>query len=66
MELDNDFIDGCDINFASPSMYTTDEGAIGLVMFADVEFTDPKAIEQRKAEWVALFAEEEIPDEVAS
>lgn len=53
-ELDDDFLDGCDIEFDDPAMNCPDEDLDALVLFADVDFLDSEAVEARKAEYAAL------------
>lgn len=52
---ENDFVDGCDLDFRDPSQETTDENIDVLVMFADV-WDDEKAVEQRRADLLELGA----------
>jgi uncharacterized protein YecE (DUF72 family) len=54
MALTDDMLDGCAVQF-DPSKETTDDDVAALVLFADVEFTTPEAVEARKAEWQELF-----------
>ena len=47
--------DLCDISFDTDK--NTDDADIdALLLFADVEFTDPQAVAERAAEWQELFA----------
>lgn len=54
-QLPEDEWDGmCDLDFEmGPS--TKDEDIPALVLFANTDFTDPEAVEQRKREWHDLF-----------
>ena len=53
MDLDNDFLDGCELDFDT-EMNTDDEDVVALVLFADVEFTDKEAVTTRTEEYAAL------------
>lgn len=48
--------DPCDVSFDMPDKNTADEDVDALMLFADVDFTDPDAVAARKAEWEELFA----------
>lgn len=51
MSDDPDDLDGCDLDFTSPNEVTEDgEQTDALVMFADVDWLDPEAVERRKQE----------------
>jgi hypothetical protein len=53
---DDDFLDApCDPDDEMREP-TADDEVDALVLFADVEFTDPAAVEQRRAEWTELAA----------
>lgn len=48
-------LDACgDINI--PEKHTADDDIDALVLYADVDWTDPEAVAKRKAEWEELFA----------
>lgn len=50
-----DDLDGCDLDFTEPDQVTEDgEQTAALVMFADVDWTDPEAVERRKQELLDL------------
>jgi hypothetical protein len=52
----DDTLDGiCDLD-APMADETGDDEIDALVLFADVDFTDPAAVEARRAEWVDLEA----------
>ena len=53
-EIDDDFLDGCELDFDDPEMNTPDEDIDALVLFADVNFLDDEVVEARKAEYAAL------------
>lgn len=53
-EIDDDFLDGCELEFDDPEMNCPDEDVDALVLFADVDFLDPEAVEARKAEYATL------------
>ncbi len=53
--VDEDGVDGCDLDFRDPVQLTDDEDILALAMFADV-FGDEKAVEQRRVELVDLDA----------
>lgn len=50
---DDDFLEGCDIDFSEDP--TSDDDLDAVVLFADVDPSDTAAIEARKAEWQELF-----------
>lgn len=52
-DVDDDLVDGCDIDFAAEP--TSDDDLDALVLFADVDTNDPAAVEARRREWEALF-----------
>ncbi len=54
--LDDAHLDGCDVDLDDPATNTRDGAIDALVLFADVDFTDPDAIAAREAEWEALWA----------
>lgn len=58
-EIDDDLLDGCELEFDDPEMNCPDEDIDALVLFADVDFLDEAAVEQRKAEYAALASEYE-------
>lgn len=49
-------LDACDISFNIEEKNTADEDVDAVMLFADVDFTDPKAVAARKKEWEELFA----------
>lgn len=52
--MDEDFIDGCDIDFAEAA---TDDDPELIALFAEaLDPNNPKTIEQVKQEWSELFA----------
>jgi hypothetical protein len=56
---DDDFLDGiCDL--AAPMAAPTEDGTqtIALVLFADIDFTDPRAVAERRVDWEILFPTE--------
>ena len=70
MAEDDDFLDGCDLEFDDPETNTPDEDIDALVLFADVDFLDEAAVERRKQEYAALAKEyeavlAEVEEEVA-
>lgn len=55
--LPEDEWDGmCDLDFEMAPR-TDDDEVVPLVLFADVEFTDPDAVAERVREWRELFGE---------
>lgn len=51
--MNGDALDGCELDFhAYP---TADDDVDVLVLFADIDWTDPDAVAQREAEWRELF-----------
>lgn len=48
-------LDGCEVEFDNPEWNTGDDQVAALVLYADVDFTDPDAVAQRQAEWEGLF-----------
>lgn len=57
--LPEDEWDGmCDLDFEMAPR-TDDDEIDALVLFADAEFTDPKAVKARVREWSELFGEED-------
>lgn len=53
--IHDDHYDGCsDIGMFDPAKVTIDSNVDALVLFADVDFEDQKAVAKRKAEWEAL------------
>jgi hypothetical protein len=54
MAENDDFLDGCELDFDDPEMNCPDADIDALVLFADVDFLDKKAVEARKAEYAAL------------
>lgn len=48
-------LDACDQSFDTENN-TSDEDVDALILFADIDFTDPEAVSQRKAEWEELFS----------
>ena len=52
---DDDFLDGCDLEFDDPETNTEDGDIDALTLFADVQFDDPDEVAKRKAEWEELF-----------
>lgn len=56
-EDDEDKLDGmCDLDFEMAPR-TDDSEAAALALFASTEFLDAEAVEEKRAEWVALFGE---------
>lgn len=56
---DDDHLDGmCDLDFEMAPR-TDDSEIPALVLFAATDFLDPAAVEARRAEWLALFPQEE-------
>lgn len=53
-EVDDDLLDGCELDFDVPEMNCPDEDVDALVLFADVDFLDDEAVAARKAEYAAL------------
>lgn len=49
-----DDLDGCDLPFGVDDM-TDDADVAALVLYADVDFTDPAAVEARRQEYEGLF-----------
>ncbi len=49
-----DDLDGCDLEFGTYDR-THDDDVAALVLFADVDFTDPDAVEARRREYEELF-----------
>jgi len=54
---DDDFLDGCDLDFTDPEKITTDEDIDALVLFADVDFLDPISVLIREQELFELFGD---------
>lgn len=52
--MEDDELCGCDLNFDDPEKNTSDEDVTALVLYADVDFLDPAAVEARQAEYEAL------------
>lgn len=52
---DSDHFDGCELDLDDNSKNTRDDEIAALVLFADVDFTDPAVVEARKQEWEALL-----------
>lgn len=50
-----DELDACDESFDIADKNTADEDVDAVLLFADIDFTDPAAVEARKAEWQELF-----------
>lgn len=48
-------LDACDESFDIADKNTPDADIAALLLFADVDFTDPVAVARRKAEWDTLF-----------
>jgi hypothetical protein len=55
-EPTTDHLDGCELDFDDPETNTADDQVAALVLFADIDFTDPAAVTARKAEWETLWA----------
>lgn len=53
-DLDAGICDGPDAPRGEPT--ADGEETDALVLFADVDFTDPEAVEYRRAGWVNMFA----------
>jgi hypothetical protein len=51
---ENDFLDGCELEFDDPEMNCPDDDIDALVLFADVDFLDKDAVKRREAEYAAL------------
>lgn len=51
---DDAHLDGCDDGMLDERRVTADELIDALVLFADVDFSDPHAVEARRREWLAL------------
>lgn len=51
-----DDLDPCDvIDFTDPDHVTEDgDQQVAITLFADIDWTDPAAVEARRAEWEAL------------
>lgn len=47
-------LDACSESFDTEKN-TSDDDIDGLILFADVDFTDQEAVDKRKAEWEELF-----------
>ena len=57
MSIPNDgHLDGCELDFDDPETNTADDEITAIVLFADVDFTDPDAVAERAAEWQELLA----------
>ena len=58
---DDDELDGCGARGANddPDRRTDDGDIDALVLFADVDFLDPEAVEARELEWAQLAALED-------
>ena len=53
---DDAHLDGCDLDFDDRATNTDDADIDALALFADVDFTDPAAVERRRSEWMELLA----------
>ena len=53
--MDDDTLDGCDIT-PDESTATADSDLAGVVLFADIDPTDPAAVAARTAEWAEVLA----------
>lgn len=51
---EDDFLDGCELDFDVPELATDDDQVDALVLFADVEFDDEEAVQKRMAEYKEL------------
>jgi hypothetical protein len=49
-------LDACDESFNLADKNTADADIDAVVLFADVDFTDPAAVARRKAEWEEVFS----------
>lgn len=49
-------LDACNESFDLPDKNTADVDVDAVVLFADVDWTDPSAVDARVAEWRELFA----------
>lgn len=49
-------LDGCDHGMFDEDRLTADDEIDAVVLFADIDFTDPAAVAARVAEWEALWA----------
>jgi len=58
-ETENDFLDGICEPDDERAALTADDEVDALALFADTDFLDPAAVEDRAAEWRALFPEPE-------
>lgn len=58
-EIDEeDLLDGCDVVLdGDPERVTEDDQVAALVLFADVDFEDPDAVEARRLEWEEVLAD---------
>ena len=54
MAEDEELMDGCSVSY-EPDTVTADDDVDALVLFADVDFTDTKAVKARKDEWKELL-----------
>jgi hypothetical protein len=54
-DINADAIDACDESFDIADKNTPDDDVDALLLYADVDFTDPAAVEARKAEWQELL-----------
>jgi hypothetical protein len=48
-------LEACSESFDIAEKNTADEDVDALVLYADIDFTDPEAVAARKAEWKELF-----------
>ena len=53
--MDEDALDGCDLDFGVPHQVTDDGDVAALVLFADVEFDDPASVAERVRAYEELF-----------
>ena len=52
---DDGSLDGCDVDLDDPATNTSDDQIAALVLYADVDFTDPDVVARRQAEWNELL-----------
>lgn len=49
--MESDDLEGCSLEFDRPEHLTSDDDVAALVLFADVDWTDPAEVERRRHEW---------------
>jgi len=62
-DLDGSICDGPDAERLPP--LRTEAEVLGFVLFADIDWDDPEAVDYRKAEWEALFGGIDLRDQRA-